>query len=152
MKQFSLPIYYLKFFLFLLVSFFLHMLIAMLLSFLSANEYASLIGAGLGVLTYPWGFWNILFFSFALPLDRVSKPSVWLGSILGLPLLQLLLMAGPSGFSNIGYVLRSGFWLGTIFSNVIFYAIGYSVAKSRRQKQAERAAEKEGWDPIDFED
>lgn len=147
MKQFSLPLYYVKFFFYLLASFVLTTLFSTGFSLLSASRhYAGLIGLGFGLIIYSLGFWNLFFFAFALPPEQAFKPKVWLGSILFPPallMIPIILIVGLSDPSYIGYVLSSGFWPGTILSNAIFYAIGYAAAKFRQRQRAESELEKE---------
>ena len=148
MKRFSLPLYYLIFLLYLVGSFFLHMFFFMGIVSLFWGDSGGVAALFLGLRSFPLGLWNFLFFLFTPPVEQASKPQVWIGSILGLPLLVcpvLAFMIGSSvllGSSYMFYLMPPLllYLLGIILSNAIVYALAYAVKflwkKMRAGKQA----------------
>ena len=61
MKQFSLPLYILKFFLYLIISLILHMFLVFTAAIL-VGGYESLIVMIIGTAVFPLGLWNFFFF------------------------------------------------------------------------------------------
>ncbi|KXT84366.1 hypothetical protein STRDD11_00996 [Streptococcus sp. DD11] len=150
MKRFSLPFYYLFFLIYLIGSFFLHLfLFGMVFSLMQGGSSGGLVGLIFGLYSFPLGLWNFLFFIFTPPVEQALKPQVWLGSVLGLPLLAspfLAYMIGSSVFNNDSpYMLYITsilllFLLGMIVSNAIIYALAYAVKFLWKKKQAGKKA------------
>jgi len=123
MKQFSLPVYLWKFFLYLIISLILH-LVLIFVAGMVAGGYALFFVFFIGILAFPFGLWNFFFFWKVLSPEQSSKRLVGLVSILFLPVLTLIIYGFVGGFQII-----------IVFS--IAHSINLSNYKKRDMSQTE---------------
>ena len=137
MKQFSLPVYLWKFFLYLIISLILH-LVLIFVAGMVAGGYASFFVFFIGILAFPFGLWNFFFFWKVLPPDQSSKRLVGLASILFLPVLCLVIYGLFGGFQIIINSLPSSLFyiFGMLVSNTIVFSIAHSINLSNYKKRA----------------
>ena len=137
MKEFSLPVYLLKFFLYLIISLILHVVLIFAVGMV-VGGYASLLVFLIGILAFPFGLWNFFFFWKVLSPEQSSKPLVGLASILFLPVLYLVFYGFVGGFQNIINSLPNSLFyiFGMIVSNTIVYSMAHSINLSNYKKRA----------------
>lgn len=126
MKQFSLPLYILKFFLYLIISLILHMFLVFTAAIL-VGGYNSLIVIIIGTAAFPFGLWNFFFFLKVLSPVQSSKLLVGLLSILFLPVLTLIFWGFIGGFQRIISSLPNSLFsiFGMLVSNTIVYSLAH---------------------------
>ncbi len=137
MKQFSLPLYILKFFLYLIISLILHIFLIFTAAIL-VGGYESLIVVIIGTEVFPLGLWNFFFFWKVLTPEQSSKRIVGLASILFLPVLCLVIYGFVGGFQIIISSLPNSLFyiFGMLVSNTIVYSIAHSINLSNYKKRA----------------
>lgn len=136
MKQFSLPVYLWKFFLYLIISLILHVVLIFAAGMV-VGGYASLLVFLIGILAFPFGLWNFFFFWKVLSPEQSSKPLVGLASILFLPVLCLVIYGFVGGFQNIITSLPNSLFyiFGMLVSNTIVYSMAHSINLSNYNKR-----------------
>lgn len=139
MKKFSVTSYYLQLLLYILITFGLSVLTAFLIAVLLGGGYMFLIAPILLFMIFPFGPWNFFFFLKALPQEQASRPVIWLGSILLLPLLSLAIYGIPNGFAYfiMGLPQSLYFVLGTILSHAVIYFLVYAIKSARSKAKQE---------------
>ena len=137
MKQFSLPVYLWKFFLYLIISLILH-LVLIFVAGMVAGGYALFFVFFIGILAFPFGLWNFFFFWKVLSPEQSSERLVGLISILFLPVLCLVIYGFVGGFQIIINSLPSSLFyiFGMLISNTIVYSIAHSINLSNYKKRA----------------
>ena len=137
MKQFSLPVYLWKFFLYLIISLILH-LVFIFAAGMVAGGYASFFVFFIGILAFPFGLWNFFFFWKVLSPEQSSKLLVGLVSILFLPVLTLIIYGFVGGIQIIINSLPNSLFyiFGMLASNTIVYSLAHSINLSNYKKRA----------------
>ena len=137
MKQFSLPLYILKFFLYLFISLILHMFLVFTVAIL-VGGYESLIVMIIGTAVFPLGLWNFFFFLKVLSPVQSSKLLVGLLSILFLPVLTLIFWGFIGGFQRIISSLPNSLFsiFGMLVSNTIVYSLAHLLNFYNYKKKA----------------
>ena len=137
MKEFSLPVYLWKFFLYLIISLILHVVLIFAAGMV-VGGYASLLVFLIGILAFPFGLWNFFFFWKVLSPEQSSEPLVGLVSILFLPVLYLVIYGFVGGFQNIINSLPNSLFyiFGMLVSNTIVYSMAHSINLSNYKKRA----------------
>ena len=137
MKQFSLPVYLWKFFLYLIISLILH-IVLIFAAGMVAGGYALFFVFFIGILAFPFGLWNFFFFWKVLSPEQSSKRLVGLASILFLPVLCLVIYGFVGGFQIIISSLpNSLFYIFCMLaSNTIVYFLAHSINLSNYKKRA----------------
>lgn len=137
MKQFSLPLYILKFFLYLIISLILHMFLVFTAAIL-VGGYESLIVMIIGTAVFPLGLWNFFFFLKVLSPVQSSKLLVGLLSILFLPVLTLIFWGFIGGFQRIMSSLPNSLFsiFGMLVSNTIVYSLAHLLNFYNYKKKA----------------
>lgn len=137
MKQFSLPVYLWKFFLYLIISLILH-IVLIFAAGMVVGGYASLLVFLIGILAFPFGLWNFFFFWKVLTPEQSLKRLVGLVSILFLPVLCLVIYGFVGGFQNIINSLPNSLFyiFGMIVSNTIVYSLAHSINLSNYKERA----------------
>ena len=137
MKQFSLPLYILKFFLYLIISLILHMFLVFTVAIL-VGGYESLIVMIIGTAVFPLGLWNFFFFWKVLSPEQSSKRLVGLVSILFLPVLTLIIYGFVGGFQIIINSLPSSLFyiFGMLVSNTSVYLLAHLINFYNCKKKA----------------
>ena len=136
MKQFSLPLYILKFFLYLIISLILH-IVLIFAAGMVVGGYASLLVFLIGILAFPFGLWNFFFFWKVLTPEQSLKRLVGLVSILFLPVLCLVIYGFVGGFQNIINSLPNSLFyiFGMLVSNTIVYSLAHSINLSNYKRR-----------------
>ena len=134
MKQFSLPVYLWKFFLYLIISLILH-IVLIFAAGMVAGGYAGLF---VFFIAFPFGLWNLFFFLKVLSPEQSSKLLVRLVSILFLPVLTLIIYGFVGGFQIIINSLPNSLFyiFGMLVSNTIVYSIAHSINLSNYKKRS----------------
>ena len=137
MKQFSLPVYLWKFFLYLIISLILH-IVLIFAAGMVAGGYAGLFVFFIGILAFPFGLWNLFFFLKVLPPDQSSNRLVGFVSILFLPVLTLIIYGFVGGIQIIINSLPNSLFyiFGMLVSNTIVFSIAHSINLSNYKKRA----------------
>ena len=137
MKQFSLPVYLWKFFLYLIISLILH-LVLIFAAGMVAGGYASFFVFFIGILAFPFGLWNFFFFWKVLSPEQSSERIVGLASILFLPVLTLVIYGFVGGIQIIINSLPNSLFyiFGMLVSNTILYSIAHSINLSNYKKRS----------------
>lgn len=137
MKQFSLPLYILKFFLYLIISLILHMFLVFTAAIL-VGGYESLIVMIIGTAVFPLGLWNFFFFLKVLSPVQSSKLLVGLLSILFLPVLTFIFWGFIGGFQRIMSSLPNSLFsiFGMLVSNTIVYSLAHLLNFYNYKKKA----------------
>ena len=139
MKQFSLPLYILKFFLYLIISLILHMFLVFTAAIL-VGGYESLIVMIIGTAVFPLGLWNFFFFLKVLSPEQSSEFLVGLVSILFQPIISIIFLGFCRGFSlplTISFFSDNLFYIfGMIVSNTNVYLLAHLINFYNCKKKA----------------
>lgn len=139
MKQFSLPLYILKFFLYLIISLILH-IVLIFAAGMVAGGYATFFVFFIGNLAFPFGLWNFFFFWKVLTPEQSSKRLVGLVSILFLPIISIIFLGFCRGFSlplTISFFSDNLFYIfGMIVSNTSVYLLAHLINFYNCKKKA----------------
>lgn len=137
MKQFSLPLYILKFFLYLIISLILH-IVLIFAAGMVAGGYATFFVFFIGNLAFPFGLWNFFFFWKVLTPEQSSKRLVGLVSILFLPVLCFIIYGFVGGFQRIISSLPNSLFsiFGMLVSNTIVYSLAHLLNFYNYKKKA----------------
>ena len=136
MKQFSLPLYILKFFLYLIISLILYMFLVFTAAIL-VGGYESLIVMIIGTAVFPLGLWNFLKI---LSPEQSSEFLVGLVSILFQPIISIIFLGFCRGFSlplTISFFSDNLFYIfGMIVSNTSVYLLAHLINFYNCKKKA----------------
>ena len=139
MKQFSLPLYILKFFLYLIISLILHMFLVFTAAIL-VGGYESLIVMIIATAVFPLGLWNFFFFLKVLSPEQSSEFLVGLVSILFQPIISIIFLGFCRGFSlplTISFFSDNLFYIfGMIVSNTSVYLLAHLINFYNCKKKA----------------
>ncbi len=139
MKQFSLPLYILKLFLYLIISLILHMFLVFTATIL-VGGYKSLIVLLISTAVFPLGLWNFFFFLKVLSPEQSSKFLVGLVSILFPPIISIIFLGFCRGFFlplTISFFSDNLFYIfGMIVSNTSVYSLAHLLNFYNYKKKA----------------